>query len=190
MNNFFQKKMNCPACRQKFRVLSVSDHYGRHYEIDICLTCRLIWFDELEEVKLNKKWVIKLLEIIRDTPENNFFAGHFSGKNANFLCPRCENPLKKQQDKSFSGDEIETHICPDHGTLYRFDDFFRLKGLYKAFNVDKKLKPLFVRCKNCGNNIDPTSREDCEYCSTPFSFFDKDILLQVLEETNQSARSF
>lgn len=115
--------MNCPACHE---TLVVVEREG--IELDWCLKCRGLWFDE-GELELLAEQVGRRLE-----GEDVGRAPDRPPKSQRRKCPRC----RKWMDPVVVGAPETVHVdrCPDHGIWLDRGELGRIMGQLDAGRVD------------------------------------------------------
>ena len=96
--------MRCPACKT---TLVVVEREG--IEIDWCLACRGLWFDEGELELLGEK-------AGRSLQVADLGADHDGSQTrSRRRCPRCPRRMEQISFELGNGELVEIDRCPDHG---------------------------------------------------------------------------
>lgn len=160
------------------QALSLRAHYGQPLEVDLCETCRLVWFDGLESVQLSStSWIDLLLALEdRDTPVTPPEASRLG-------CPHCARPLDETFNQTRWG-RFRSLGCPaGHGWLQPQTQLLAERGLLRPPTRGERAAMAAEHqtwhCLNCGA---PTvGREaDCTHCRTPLLLFDLPRLAEAL----------
>jgi len=96
--------MNCPACKT---VLVVVERQG--IELDWCLHCGGLWFDEGELELLGEK-AGRSLHVADLGQAQAGSPGHSRRR-----CPRCPRRMEQLRFELNGGEVIDIDRCPDHG---------------------------------------------------------------------------
>ena len=172
------------------RPLTLTAHYGRQVEVDLCADCHMLWFDGHESVNLAGRGVLDLLRAIE---ASHGHAHHpLAGQMA---CPRCEARLQRSANLTALGPTAH-HECPrGHGAAQSFSLYLAEKGfvrpLYRPEVEQLRTRPeqrqQFV-CLNCGGQLDPRDREACSFCASPVKVIDVLPLMRAVDrQTGQLA---
>jgi hypothetical protein len=160
---------------------------GGQVEIDLCFTCRGIWFDPQENLKLAPAAVVALFKLLHDhrhdgnTPLPNKLA-----------CPRCSRSLAQGFDVVKSGRYI-THRCPQrHGRFSTFASFMIEKGFVRQLTTteidDMAQRVRVINCSNCGAPVDLRTDHACSHCRSALSLLDPQAVERALVGYESAAR--
>src|ERR1700730_9674304 len=56
--------MTCPGCASQMQHLALDGKLGTTVAVDLCVSCRVIWFDHLKELQLAPRGTLSLFGII------------------------------------------------------------------------------------------------------------------------------
>ena len=134
-------------------------------ELDLCIDCRGIWFDQFESSQLTPGAVQSLVEVIQRKPVE----GH-AIRHERLHCPRCADRLIHGADLSKNG-HFAYDRCPHwHGRFTTFAAFLLEKGIVRQLaQAERKALAIEVgalQCPNCGAPLDIQHRAACQYCGT------------------------
>ena len=163
-------------------------HMERDVEIDLCVPCQAVWFDERENLQLTPGATLALFRLIgenvsRPSPEDRDIA----------KCPRCQAQLRRTQDMQ-RNTRFEYFRCPNnHGRLTTFLDFLKEKDFVKPLTgrqiAELRRNVQSINCSNCGAPIDLAKRSDCGHCGSPLSMLDMHQAERLVEQLRQAART-
>jgi hypothetical protein len=159
-------------------------NYGRHVDIDVCGTCKVLWLDHLESQQLSAEGVLSLFQIIHQ----HHGATHTPIEVA-LACVRCGSGLVVTHDRQ-RNTKFSYHRCVQgHGRLITFFQFLREKDFVK--NVEpKQLEELkkhvkVINCSNCGAAVNLEKGVTCEYCQAALSALDPNQVEKAVRELKQ-----
>lgn len=161
------------------RALALRAHYGQPLEVDLCESCRLVWFDGLESVQLSgPSWIELLLALEdRDSPMSLPAIERLG-------CPRCSKPLGESFNQTRWG-RFRSHGCPaGHGWLQPQTQLLSERGLLRPPTRGERVAMAAEHrpwnCLNCGA---PTAGDGagCAHCGTPLLLFDLPRLAASLQ---------
>ena len=151
--------------------LLLARNTGGELQIDVCHSCRAIWFDRNESLQLAPGAVIELFQDInrhRDDARRPLAAGS--------RCPRCSTALVLTHDVVKTG-RFSYYRCPyDHGRLTPFPEFLREKQFVRSLTPAEltrlRVELKTVRCSSCGAPIDFQHESTCSFCGSPVVILD------------------
>jgi len=158
---------------------TLPDLTGGEIELDLCFTCRGLWFDPLENLRLSPAAVLTLFRQLHahrhDTAQPWPQA---------LLCPHCNNTLVQGFDVVKTGRYI-THRCPRrHGRFNTFASFMIEKGFVRQLTpaeVHTMAQRLgAINCSNCGAPVDLRQSHVCPHCRTALSLLDPQAVERAL----------
>jgi Zn-finger nucleic acid-binding protein len=180
--------MNCPRCAAAAQTHVVEGHQGRQVEIDLCVPCQSVWFDQHENLRLTPGATLALFRLIgervgRPRPEDRDIA----------KCPRCRAQLRRTQDLQ-RATRFEYFRCPnDHGRLITFFDFLKEKDFVKPLTplqiAELRKNVQAINCSNCGAAVDLAKRTDCSHCGSPLSMLDLHQAEQLVTQLREADRT-
>jgi len=158
---------------------------GGVVQLDLCFTCRGIWFDHQENLKLSAQAVLTLFRQLH--------AHRMDAAQAlphALSCPRCNDALVQGFDVVKSGRYI-THRCTQrHGRFSTFAAFMIEKGFVRQLtpvevqDIAQRLE--VINCSNCGAPVDLRQSHVCPHCRTALSLLDPMAVERALQGLNQS----
>ncbi len=174
----FSNGAHCPSCAQKMHTLAVETRSVGTIDIDVCVPCMVIWFDNAESAQLAPSAVVDLFKIV------NACAGKPRLALATSLpCPRCHTRLGLTHDICKAG-RISYHRCPAHGRLTPFFHFLKEKQFIRQLNP-LEIKQLGVSvkqisCSGCGGAINLEKDTACSFCGAPIAVLDADAVKEAM----------
>ena len=171
----------CPNCQGAMQAQVFDRLYSGGVELDVCLDCKAIWFDQFESAQLTPGAVIELFRMIH--AHNDQPARPLADS---MRCPHCTARLALTQDIQRTN-RLVYHRCPQgHGRLTTFFQFLREKNFVRDLSkleierlaVDVKQ----VRCSSCGAPIDLARDTSCSHCKAAISILDNDAVVKALSE--------
>jgi Zn-finger nucleic acid-binding protein len=172
--------LTCPGCTAPMRAESFERATTGELDIDVCYSCRAIWFDHMESTQLAPGSVIALFKNIHEHS-----ADACQPLPVRLPCPRCREPLTLTNDIVKSG-RVTYHRCgQNHGRLTSFLHFLREKQFVRDLNAKElesiKARVAEVRCSGCGGPVDIKTDTACSYCHAPLSVLDADAVEKALK---------
>ena len=169
----------CPSCTQPMARRTFARNPQGTLDLDLCFTCRAIWFDPFESTQLTPGAIIELFRIInepRDAPPRPLSDAS--------RCPVCMRTLALTHDIERTN-RITYYRCPSgHGRLTTFFTFLREKNFVRSLSpveIDRlKASVKQVRCSSCGAPIDVEHDAACRYCGAPIAILDADAVAKEL----------
>lgn len=174
----------CPGCGVAMQAEHFERTAGGELEIEICYTCRAIWFDHMESAQLAPGGTIALFRKIHAHRADGYHA-----LPARLPCPRCHEPLKLTNDIVKTG-RVSYYRCgTGHGRFTTFFHFLREKKFVRNLTPAElntiKAKLAEVRCSGCGGPVDIQRDAVCGYCRAPLSVLDAQAVEKALAELSQ-----
>lgn len=153
--------------------------------LDICWSCRAIWFDGQESAQLSPAGVVALFRAIHEnTREPQPLA-------AAMRCPRCPEALALRQDLVRTGRIAYYRCLGGHGRLTLFNQFLIEKGFVRALRPAElatlRAQVAQVRCSGCGAPVDLVRDTACGHCRAPIAVLDADAVRKALATWSQAA---
>lgn len=182
------RTLPCPGCAVPMRRMALSRKLGGDLAIDLCAVCRLIWFDQFENLQLSAGGLLELFKQI-----NEHVAGPGNTIPERLDCPRCKAPLRLTHDLQRSTRFVYYRCERDRGKLSAFHQFLREKNFVRSLSpaeVDRlKVEVKQVRCSGCGAPINLQTDSACPFCKAPIDVLDanamRDALSGILAEERQ-----
>jgi len=172
--------MTCPGCRGDMLRLPVDGKLERPIQIDLCLTCRLIWFDRYEDLQLAPSGTLRVFEYISKPGQPS------TPLPPAPTCPRCGAPLVMTHDIQRNTRFRYWRCDAEHGRLMTFVDFLREKDFVRPLTPAEiaQLRPTIrtVNCGNCGGPIDLAKDTVCSHCGSALSILDPDQMAQTVAQ--------
>jgi len=159
-------------------------HLDTPLDVDICWSCHLIWFDNLESVSMSAQSVIDLFTRIHAQRNEARSLVSLTGD-----CPICSGALVQSFDISRTG-RFQYHRCPNgHGRLITFVQFLREKHFVRTLSEAElhalSAKVRQIRCSSCSAGIDIAHDAACTHCGSPVSVLDEAAVAKALADLDQ-----
>lgn len=163
--------MQCPSCHTGMEMVALQNHIGRQVEIDVCQSCQMIWFDQMESVSLSAGSVIEMFKRIHAAREATR-----NPVGMQTACPICSTQLESSSDLTRGG-RFAFHRCTGgHGRLIAFTQFLREKNFIRSLQPHEiktlSVKVKQVRCSSCGAGVNLENDSACRHCGSPVSVLD------------------
>jgi hypothetical protein len=158
---------------------------GGSASLDICWSCRALWFDTHESAQLAPAGIIGLFREIHENTRDSHPLGEA------LRCPRCTGSLALRQDLVRTG-RISYYRCLDgHGRFTPFTQFLIEKGFIRALRPAElatlKARIAEVRCSGCGAPVDLVRDTACGHCRSPIAVLDADAVDKALAAYSEAA---
>lgn len=173
--------MNCPRCGKPMTTHTLGGHLARTVDVDVCVPCQSIWFDDKENLQLTPGATLALFRVIgenvsRPAPQDGDVA----------KCPRCSGQLRRTRDMQ-RHTRFEYFRCPNqHGRLSTFFEFLKEKDFVRPLSpqqIAELRKNLdAINCSNCGASVDLGTRTDCAHCGSALSMLDLNQAEKLVEQ--------
>jgi len=169
----------CGNCRQPMQRLVLAGHYLQRLDLDLCRSCDLLWFDDIEAAQLSGPALLDLIGAMasaRALPHEML--------RADARCPRCDGALEIVHNQSRWGRSTQLQCRRRHGAYQSFAQFLQEKGLLRPMSLIDRAKLLRDRgrleCVNCGGAI---GKDDalCPWCRSVPSLLDVARLAHALD---------
>lgn len=155
-------------------------------DLDLCFSCRSIWFDKYESLQLEASSVIELFRTISAHSHDQWQP--LSDKPS---CPRCGDLLVTTIDRAKSGAFNYLRCRQQHGHFIVFSQFMIEKGFIRQLGsaeLDKlKAEIGIIRCAGCGSPIDIRKDSACPYCHAPIAILDPQAIEAALASYQHDA---
>ena len=173
---------HCPNCAQAFQLLQLAGRNRAVVELDICTHCHLIWFDELESVRLAGGAVLDLLVYMAAAQTSAMQA-----LQTELACVQCGGRLKPAHNIVRHGHSMHLECDHRHGSLQNFALFLAEQGLVRALLPkdlprDGSTEPL--ECLNCGASVHYGAHQNCGHCQSPLCVLDVDRVANLIAGKN------
>ena len=168
----------CPSCRNPMQSRAYPRTLGGEESLDLCWSCRGIWFDAYESTQLAPAGVVALFQEIHENHADARPVGEV------LSCPRCADRLAYRQDISRGG-RMAYYRCPaEHGRFTPFNQFLIEKGFIRALSNAElavlSAKIQSVRCSGCGAPVDLQRDTACPFCHAPIAVLDTQAVEKAL----------
>lgn len=166
----------CPACLEPTQVLHLHGSTG-NVEVELCVPCRLVWFDERESLQLSGLgWVELLRRLQHDEPAAHVWSGQPLG------CLVCRKPLLTRNNQTKYGRFVVQACEQGHGTLRSEATLLAERGLVREPSLAERAamqrEPERFSCLNCGAAVE--GQAQCHFCRTPLMMADLPRLATAL----------
>ncbi len=174
---------HCSNCSAKMALYALPGHYNRTVEIDVCVDCNAIWFDQYESSQLSSDATVALFQLIHDC--GVAAAGATVKFNEGLRCLVCNEGMKLTHDQA-KGTRFSYQACRrGHGRLSTFYNFLAEKRFVRELTKGERAKLASmveqIRCSGCGAAVDIGKVDACAYCRAPLSVFDRDAAKQAID---------
>ncbi len=166
---------------------AVAGHNGATITLDLCHTCRGLWFDEGESLRLSPDGIVDLFR------ELNTHKDDAQTPLARELaCPRCRRTLAEGVDVVRTGRYFTWRCSQRHGRFATFAAFMVEKGFVRQLTrpeiADLAERVRIIHCGSCGAPIDLRQHEACPYCHSALSLLDPKAVQQALADYQARAQ--
>jgi predicted nucleic acid-binding Zn ribbon protein len=169
----------CGNCRAPMQRVALAGHYGSTVELDVCDSCDLVWFDDVESARLNGTGMLELIGWMAkayDLP--------YEPLRPNPCCPRCAGKLVLVHNQSRWGRSVQLQCSRRHGAYQSFAEFLEEKGLLRPMSRIDRARLLRdkgrIDCVNCGAAVGVDDAL-CPYCRSVPSLLDVARLARALD---------
>jgi Zn-finger nucleic acid-binding protein len=178
--------MCCPNCKTPMTRRPVTLFYQPdQVEIEVCMTCNVLWFDRSECIGMTARSVLDLFQYLnkaRATPR--------MALSKDIPCPMCRTWLEKTQDMQ-RATRFSYWRCPvKHGELYTFTQFLLNKNFIRSPSPDDIARLLKivrqVTCSQCGAPVDLVKDTVCSHCGTAITLVDPEGIAKAVKELEAS----
>src|ERR1035437_10090407 len=149
------RTLRCPDCERPMRMLTLAGHYQHTVEIDVCESCTLIWFDQVESVQLAGPGVADLVRLIQDAVRAE---APLAPLPASIACPVCASATHSAFNLTRFGRTAELRCPQGHGYYQTFVLYLAEKGYIRPINwadikhLGDTRRRLF--CAGCGASLE------------------------------------
>ncbi len=173
--------LDCPGCGRPMRSLVLERRPIGTETVDLCPSCRALWFDTFESTQLASTATVALFREIHAASVDPRAALPQSMR-----CPRCNETLLLTHDVARTT-RFAYHRCPyGHGRFTPFVQFLREKSFMRPLAAAElaRLKQAVrtVRCSGCGAPINLATMTSCAYCHAPIEIIDPDAVAKALAD--------
>jgi hypothetical protein len=178
-----QSDKRCTNCSSIMSLYQLPGHYGRTIDLDVCLECNAIWFDQWESSQLSPDGVVALFQLIHER------GGASSAAGAKFReglrCVACGDGMKLMNDRVKNTRFVYQSCRNGHGRFTTFYNFLAEKQFVRELTKAERAKLCAtvkqVKCSGCGAPVDLAKTDACEYCRAPVSVFDRDAAKNAID---------
>ena len=171
--------LSCGNCRATMGRVALAGHYGAGVELDLCVSCNLVWFDGTETARLSGAGMLALIGRMAEAYDLPFQPLHPRTR-----CARCSGPVKIVHNQSRWGRSVQLQCLRRDGAYQSFAEFLEEKGLLRPMSRVDRARLLLDRgridCVNCGAAIGKAD-ERCPYCTSVPSLLDVARLARALD---------
>ena len=174
---------HCTNCSSKMALYSLPGHYDSAVDIDVCMACNAIWFDQFESMQLSPDGTVALFQLIHQG------GGTGTGASTKFSeglrCVTCGDGMKLTNDQ-VKGTRFSYQACrKGHGRFTTFYNFLAEKQFVRELTKVERVKLAAtveqIRCSGCGAAVNIGKVDACEYCRAPVSVFDRDAAKKAID---------
>ena len=174
---------HCTNCSSKMLAYALPSHYDAKVEIDMCMDCNAIWFDQFESIALSPDGTVALFQLIHQRGGTATSAA--TKFSEGLRCVACGEGMQLTNDQ-VKGTRFAYQACrKGHGRLTTFYNFLAekqfVRELTKAERAKLAAKVEQVRCSGCGAAVNIGKVDACEYCRAPLSVFDRDAARKAID---------
>ncbi|AKI98884.1 TFIIB-like protein [Archangium gephyra] len=167
--------MKCPECKGQMLERSFEAHQGRQVTLDVCHTCRGLWFDTHESLQLSATGTLRLFRELYDRQGERPPPGHRV-----LSCPRCDSKLERAHDLAHNNRFQYSRCTQLHGHFISFFQFLREKGIAREL-TPRELTELrkhvdTLLCSDCGEPVRLANLTACVRCQAPLSLLDPECV--------------
>jgi hypothetical protein len=166
----------CTNCSSIMSLYQLPGHYGRTIDLDVCLDCNAIWFDQWESSQLSPDGVVALFQLIHERGGASSTAG--AKFREGLRCVSCGDGMKLMNDRVKNTRFVYQSCRNGHGRFTTFYNFLAEKQFVRELTKAERAKLCAtvkqVKCSGCGAPVDLAKTDACEYCRAPVSVFDRD----------------
>lgn len=173
----------CTNCSAKMALYSLPGHYGSTVDIDVCMGCNAIWFDQFESTMLSGDGTVALFQLINERGGTGTSLSTKFGEG--LRCVTCGDGMKLTNDQ-VKGTRFSYQACrKGHGRLTTFHNFLSEKQFVRELTKAERAKLAStvqqIRCSGCGAAVNIGKVDACEYCRAPVSVFDRDAAKKAID---------
>ena len=178
--------MHCPGCASEMQHLALDGKLDTTVAVDLCASCRVIWFDHLKELQLAPGGTLRLFALISAAS-----AAPAAPLPGALRCPRCRTHLALTHDMQRTTRFQYWRCEAGHGRLITFVDFLREKDFVRPLTraqIDELRQSVrTVNCGNCGGPIDLAKDSVCAHCGSPVSLLDPAQMARTVAQLQGAA---
>ena len=178
--------MMCPSCSADMTPLELGARLGATVDIDLCQTCRAIWFDPYEDLRLAPAATLKVFGIISEQSK-----GAATPLTGALRCPRCQGRLLLTHDLQHTTPFQYWRCDAGHGRLMAYIDFLREKDFIRPLTPQQldqlRQNVQTINCSNCGAAIDLAKDSVCSHCGSAVSMLDLQQMARTIGQLQTAA---
>lgn len=173
----------CSNCASLMSLYKLPGHYGRTIDLDVCLDCNAIWFDQWESSQLSPDGVVALFQLIHERGGTSSSAGQKLSEG--LRCVTCGDGMKLTNDRVKNTRFVYQACRHGHGRFTTFYNFLSEKQFVRELTPAERNKLCAtvkqIKCSGCGAPVDLAKSDACEYCRAPVSVFDRDAAKKAID---------
>jgi hypothetical protein len=178
-----QSTKRCTNCSSLMSLYTLPAHYGQTLDIDVCMNCNAIWFDNFESSQLSPDGVVALFQLINERGGTASSAGAKFGEG--LRCITCGDGMKLTNDRVKNTRFVYQACRHGHGRLTTFYNFLSEKQFVRELTPAERSKLAAsvkqIKCSGCGAPVDVAKTDACSYCRAPISVFDRDAAKKAID---------
>ena len=178
-----ESSKRCTNCSSLMSLYQLPGHYGQSLDIDVCLDCNAIWFDQWESTQLSPDGVVALFQLIHERGGASSNVGAKFGEG--LRCVTCGDGMKHTNDRVRSTRFTYQACRHGHGRFTTFYNFLAEKQFVRELTPAERTKLAAsvkqIRCSGCGAPVDVGKTDACGYCRAPVSVFDRDAAKKAID---------
>jgi DNA-directed RNA polymerase subunit RPC12/RpoP len=159
---------------------------GATVDIDLCHTCRAIWFDRYEDLQMVPAATLKVFSLISEQR-----GGETRPLTGQLRCPRCQSRLLLTHDMQRATSFKYWRCDGGHGRLMAYIDFLRAKDFVRPLTPQQldelRQNVQTINCSNCGASINMSKDSVCAHCGSAVSMLDLRHMAQVIGQLRSAA---
>jgi hypothetical protein len=173
---------HCTNCSAKMALYTLPGHYDSKVDIDVCMACNAIWFDQFESIQLSPDGTVALFQLIHEHGSTPSASGKFG---EGLRCITCGDGMKLTNDQ-VRNTRFSYQACrKGHGRFSTFYNFLAEKQFVRELTRAERAKLAAtveqVRCSGCGAAVNIGKVDACEYCRAPVSVFDREAAKKAID---------
>ncbi len=169
--------------------LALGARLGSTLDIDLCASCRAIWFDRYEDLQMAPAATLKVFGIISE--QSSAAATPLTGA---LRCPRCQGRLLLTHDIQRTTPFRYWRCDTGHGRLMAYIDFLREKDFIRPLTPQQldelRQNVQIINCSNCGAAIDLAKDSVCAHCGSAVSMLDLPQMARTIGQLQTAAAGY